>query len=254
MVRIDKALGHLYEADPRHTDLITDAMGLELGSSVKTPGVKPVDTSAKAPNGEERAQHGLVVDIDGHVYDAGYATRASATSQHNNDKSAVLANALALERSLQDVMNDTNLGGKPIAQTDNTTTVKVKSTKFHKYVDYVPVHAYSGQYERHPRRSMTTDNGVWVVSCQLDAFTSMFSDVMTTRRLKHPFSNPDRVHAHYHDILGTRVTTEPHHKTRVDPATPSMISCKSDRNSDVRKAAIGDVQHTLALLQMCYDF
>ena len=152
MVRIDKELRLLYETDPRHTDLLTASMGLELSSSVKTPGVKPVDTSAEAPKGEERAQHGLVIDMDGHVCDAGYATRASATSQDNNDKSAVLVNALALEISLQDMMNDTNLDGKPRAQTDNTTTVKVKSANFYESVDYVPVHAYSNQYERHLRR------------------------------------------------------------------------------------------------------
>ena len=50
----------------------------------------------------------------------------------------------------------------------------------------------------------------------------MTSDVMTTRRINIPFSNPDRVHAHYHDILGTRVTTEPHRSAQASPATRAL--------------------------------
>ena len=148
-------------------------MGLELGSSVKTPGVKPADISAEAPKGEEGALDGLVIDIDGHVYDAGDAAQASATSQDHSEGSTNIVNALALKRSMQDVMNDTNLDdidmamdesmAQSIAQSGNTTIGKVKSAQFCESVDSVCVPAYSEHYERHPRRIMTTDNGVCVV-------------------------------------------------------------------------------------------
>ena len=82
----------------------------------------------------------MVIDIDGHVYDAGDAAQASATSQDKNERSTNLVNALAIKRSLQDVMGDTNFDdidmamaesmAQSMAQSGNAEIVKVKSVQF----------------------------------------------------------------------------------------------------------------------------
>ena len=86
---------------------------------------------------------------------------------------------------------------------------------------------------------MTTANGVQVVSCKLDPFTSMPSDVMTTRRLTHPFSDRERVHAHAHDILGTRATTEPHDSAQASPATRALKAVFLPSSQGPKNAAGG---------------
>ena len=50
-----------YEADPRHCDLLIPSLGLQNGSSVKTPGVKPTDLEGEAPKGEEGEISGRVI-------------------------------------------------------------------------------------------------------------------------------------------------------------------------------------------------
>ena len=61
MVRIDEQVGLIYEADPRHTDLLSAALGLEHGSSIKTPGVKSTDSSREAPKAKEGEIAGIVI-------------------------------------------------------------------------------------------------------------------------------------------------------------------------------------------------
>lgn len=68
VVRIDDDLGLLYEADPRHTELLSASMGLTNASSVKTPGVKPQDAEVEAPEGEQGEVHGTVINTKGQIY------------------------------------------------------------------------------------------------------------------------------------------------------------------------------------------
>ena len=79
VIRIDPELGLLYEADPRHVELLSKSTGLVGCSSVKTPGVKPVDASTEAPKGEEGELDGVVINSSGVVYEA------SATTQLDSD-------------------------------------------------------------------------------------------------------------------------------------------------------------------------
>ena len=81
VVRIDEEVGLLYEADPRHTELLSAALGLESASSVKTPGLKPTDTSIEAPKGEEGEESGVVIDSKGQVYTVGESVPVAANTK-----------------------------------------------------------------------------------------------------------------------------------------------------------------------------
>ena len=68
VIRVKSELGLLYEADPPHVEILSESTGLVGCSSVKTPGVKPVDASAEAPKGEEGEL--VVINSSGVVYKA----------------------------------------------------------------------------------------------------------------------------------------------------------------------------------------
>ena len=54
--------GVRYEADPRHHELLIRSMGLEAGSSVITPGIKPAEPETSVVKGEEMQCIGPVMD------------------------------------------------------------------------------------------------------------------------------------------------------------------------------------------------
>ena len=48
--------GVRYEADPRHHELLVRSMGLEAGTSVVTPSVKPAEPETSVVKGEENSK------------------------------------------------------------------------------------------------------------------------------------------------------------------------------------------------------
>ena len=62
--------GVQYEADPRHHELLVRSMGLEAGSSVITPGVKPAEPDTSVVKGEEMQCIGPVMDSTGRMREA----------------------------------------------------------------------------------------------------------------------------------------------------------------------------------------
>ena len=177
-------------------------------------------------------------NIDGRVYDVGDTSQASATSQDEVESSATFVNALPLNKSVQEVMID-NIP-------DNSTDVKVKSVQLCESVDYVYVPAYSDHYEPHPKRIMTIANGVQVVSHKLDPFASMSSDVMTTRRLAHPFSDRGHVHAHAHDMLGTQSPVTVHRRVQ-RPVHSKQNACR--RAEARRTQLVGPTPDRMAMVR-----
>ena len=120
VIRIDPELGLLYEADPRHVELLSESTGLVGCSPVKTPGVKPVDASAEAPKGEEGEVEGVVINSSGTVYNSSASTTTQVASVANhtssdcekvmNGEGVVDADTGCMaHRSLYAVMNDSNL-------------------------------------------------------------------------------------------------------------------------------------------------
>ena len=62
--------GVRYEADPRHHELLVRSMGLEAGSSIITPGIKPAEPETSVVKGEEMQCVGPVMDSTGRMRDA----------------------------------------------------------------------------------------------------------------------------------------------------------------------------------------
>ena len=67
--------------------------------------------------------------------------------------------------------------------------------------------AYSTHYPRHPRRIMTTRDGIILLPSKLDPFTSMGADVMNAGRGKHPFATRAKVEAHWHATFSAMTPT-----------------------------------------------
>ena len=59
------------------------------------------------------------------------------------------------------------------------------------------VPAYSSHYPRHPRRVITTKDGVMIIPSALDPFTSMNADVMKLQRARHPFATRAKIEEHW---------------------------------------------------------
>ena len=55
--------GARYEDDPRRHKLLVRSMGLEAGTSVVTPGVKPAEPETSVVKGEEMQCVGPIMDI-----------------------------------------------------------------------------------------------------------------------------------------------------------------------------------------------
>ena len=62
--------GVRYEADPRHHELLVRSMGLEAGSSVVTPGIKPAEPETSVVKGEEMQCIGPVMDSTGKMHES----------------------------------------------------------------------------------------------------------------------------------------------------------------------------------------
>ena len=115
VIRIAPELGLLYEADPRHVELLPESTGLVGCSSVKTPGVKPVDASTEAPKGEEGELDGVVINSSGVVYEASATTQLSKVATHSSsdcEKTVSDVDKSMAHRSLYSIMNDSNLDWK----------------------------------------------------------------------------------------------------------------------------------------------
>ena len=134
IVRI-AAQGLRYEADPRHCDLLIPSLGLQNGSAVKTPGVKPTDIEAEAPKGEEGEQVGQVIDSKGNVYSI------TDTGQPGDDTGV---NHI---KTLEEVMGDDTHNGKMVMIMTEPT-------------DIFEVTPYSEIYLKHPRLVMATAHGM----------------------------------------------------------------------------------------------
>ena len=61
------AEGILYEADPRHHELLMRSMGLEGGTSAVAPGVKAADSENSVFKGEENLTYGPVISSNGEI-------------------------------------------------------------------------------------------------------------------------------------------------------------------------------------------
>ena len=95
--------GVRYEADPRHHELLVRSMGLEAGSSVITPGVKPAKPETMVVKGEEMQCIGPVMDSTGRM-------REAFTDQNGDTQFNVfykLDESILVNRPLSDVANDT---------------------------------------------------------------------------------------------------------------------------------------------------
>ena len=66
-----------YEADPRHHELLVRSMGLEAGTSVVTPGVKPAEPETSVVQGEAMQCVGPVMESTGRM-------RETFTNQDGN--------------------------------------------------------------------------------------------------------------------------------------------------------------------------
>mgnify|MGYP003334455616 CR=1 FL=1 len=184
IVRIDER-GLRYEADPRHCDLLIPSLGLQNGSSVKTPGVKPADPELEAPKGEEGEINGQVIDSQGNVfYSNAQGTDTSVTgplSPSGLTPSQGIKKAAV--KSLSEIMDDKAYDKKEIA-------IMLEPEVIHE------VPAYSEIYGLHPRLLMSTPYGMVRVPSNMDPYTSKCADVMRNRRARHHMCNGEKVRAH----------------------------------------------------------
>ena len=86
--------GVVYEADPRHHELLTRSLGLEGGTSVLTPGVKPTETEQYTFKGELNAHEGPVMDVTGRVSHASMDSSGIVTLASDDGTDTVRATAL----------------------------------------------------------------------------------------------------------------------------------------------------------------
>ena len=86
--------GVVYKADPHHHELLTSSLGLEGGTSVLTPGVKPTETEQYTFKGELNASEGPVVDVTGRVSHASMASSGIVTLASDDGTDTVRATAL----------------------------------------------------------------------------------------------------------------------------------------------------------------
>ena len=223
VVRIDDELGLLYEADPRHTELLSASMGLTSASSVKTPGVKPQDAEGEAPKGEEGEVHGTVINTKGQVY---VATNINKPLESLTDQPLAAALVMSDPAVSADVEGHTLHTSRHNSRVDCNTTHNLRrplcavmedttyddvapmevdvAKKVHVDIDkntYHSVLAYSDHFPRHPRRITISRDGLQLVPSNVDHFTSMSADVMIHRRERHRFSDRTKVKDHWKSVL-----------------------------------------------------
>ena len=210
IVRLDGD-GILYEADPRHVDLLAASMGLQGCSTVKSPGVKPVSAENEAPKGEEGQEHGEVIDPRGHVYTVKPSDERMADAGNGNEQAPtqLSLSAILADTTYDDMQMDVSalvrsVGGNGVLWTGANKCAGVLRVRFSDKVlvrDTIP---YSQHYSRHPRQIMVTCNGIERAPSQTDPFTSMSADVMKARMEKHSMKDDARVRQHWNDILAEK--------------------------------------------------
>ena len=97
--------GVRYEADPRHHELLVRSTGLEAGSSVITPGIKPAERETSVVKSEEMQCTGSFIDSTGRMREAFTDQNGDTQLKHMD----ALDQSLLVNRSLETVVNDTSL-------------------------------------------------------------------------------------------------------------------------------------------------
>ena len=165
-----------YEADPRHHELLVRSMGLEAGSLVITPGVKPAEPETIVAKGEEMQCVGPVMDSTGRMREAFTDQDGNAQLKHVD----AVDDSLLVNRSLSNVVNDTSLDdthdtsrdGKHICAPKRERGGAVKRVTFKDQIDYGTTMAYSAIYGTLPKLVVATTNGTMtVVSTLADIYT-----------------------------------------------------------------------------------
>ena len=103
--------GVRYEAAPRHYELIARSLGLEAGTPVLTPGVKPSQPEESTFKGDEHIIDGNVVDITGRISKALTGPNGEVAITEND------GNLTERSKSLKDIMagnpNHNNIDDQP---------------------------------------------------------------------------------------------------------------------------------------------
>lgn len=185
--------GVRYEADPRHHELLVRSMGLEAGSSVITPGIKPAEPETSVVKGEEMQCIAPVMDSTGRMHEA-FADQNGNTQLKNTDK---LDESILVNRSLSDVANDTSLDSKhkctltpldckQICAVKREQDSAVKRVTLNDTVDYGTTMAYSTIYGTLPKLVVATAAGTMkAVSNTADHYTGKSAEIMRARIIAH---------------------------------------------------------------------
>lgn len=137
--------GLVYEADPRHTDLLSAAFKLNKANCVGTPRVKQKDLENHAAKGP---------DTDSYIL-----------CPAESDK------AIDGERPVQNVHKINSL---------KTSTVKFKMDSVEQF-DVVP---YSNHYLLHPSKIIVCKTGIHAMKPHMDRYTGKSAEVMKSRRMQ----------------------------------------------------------------------
>ena len=153
--------GLIYEADPRHVDLLTDAFNLQKSNGVLTPGTKPPDADGEATKS--------AADELGHNIDEDVAAIEpnSRGNQATNQRVTEKANTITTHTVTADIC--CALSGSVVSFSDAPSVVH-------------DVSCYSEIYGMHPSRLLATNLGWIHAKSHVDRFTGKNALVMTHRR------------------------------------------------------------------------
>ena len=165
-----------YEADPWHHELLVRSLGLEAGTSVVTPGVKPAEPETSVVKGEDMQCVGPVMDSAGKM-------REPLTDQDGNTQlknKDALDTYLVVNHSLSDIANDATLDDKHICALQRGA---VKRVTLNNDIDYGITMAYSTTCGTLPPLVVATANGTMKAVLTLaDHYTGKNAEVMRAHK------------------------------------------------------------------------
>ena len=153
--------GLIYEADPRHVDLLTDAFNLQKSNGVSTSGTKPPDADGEATKS--------AADELGHNIDEDVATIEpnSRGDQDTNRRSTESANTITTHTGTADIC--CALSGSVVSFSDASVVSH-------------DVPCYSEIYGTHPSRLLATNLGWTHAKSHVDRFSGKNALVVSNRR------------------------------------------------------------------------